>query len=138
MDPRRFAAIALGGMLAGCSLAPAYRVPETAPAAPAYNEAPDWKAAAPADATARGPWWTVFHDEPLAALEAQVADANQDLKAALARLEEARALTRAARSGYFQMISARANVKRARNWLTSRRFAASKPGTANDLVRNAD
>ena len=82
MDPRRFAAIAFGGVLAGCSLAPAYRVPETAPAAPAYNEAPDWKAAAPADATARGPWWTVFHDDPLAALEAQVADEDPDQIAA--------------------------------------------------------
>jgi NodT family efflux transporter outer membrane factor (OMF) lipoprotein len=138
MDPRRFAAIAFGGVLAGCSLAPAYRVPETAPAAPAYNEAPDWKAAAPADATARGPWWTVFHDEPLAALEAQVADANQDLKAALARLEQARALTRAARSAYFPTVSAGANVTRARTSLNSPRFAASKPGTVNDFVLNAD
>jgi len=86
-----------GGLLAGA----AYRVPETAPAAPAYNEAPDWKAAAPADATARGPWWTVFHDEPLAALEAQVADANQDLKAALARIEQARALDARCALGIF-------------------------------------
>ena len=40
----------------------------------------------------------MFDDPDLDALEAQVSDANQSLKAALARLEEARAQTRIARS----------------------------------------
>ncbi len=135
---RRLAAMTALAALAGCSLAPTYHVPEAAPAAAAYNEAPDWKAAAPADATARGPWWTVFHDEQLDALQAQVAGANQDLKAALARLEQARALTRVARSAYFPAVTAGANATRTRTSLNSPRYVPSRPNPSNDFVLDAD
>jgi multidrug efflux system outer membrane protein len=128
------AAIALVVALAGCSLAPVYHVPESAPAAAVYNEAPDWKAAAPADSTSRGPWWTIFHDDQLDALEAQVADANQDLKAALARLEQARALTREARSAYFPTVTADASATRNHTSRNSPRFFGNRPSTLNDFV----
>ena len=76
------------GVLAACSFAPTYQVPETsAPAA--YKESGDWQPAAPADAQPRGAWWQAFGDTQLDALEARVADANQNLKAAVARYEQA-------------------------------------------------
>ncbi|HWY73086.1 MAG TPA: efflux transporter outer membrane subunit [Burkholderiaceae bacterium] len=129
---------ALCSAFAGCSLAPVYHAPETAPAAAAYNEAPDWKTAAPADAAARGPWWTVFHDDQLDGLQAQIADANQDLKAAVARLEQARALTREARSAYFPTVSAGANVTRTRTSPNSPRFLGGRRNPSNDFVLDAD
>jgi len=132
------AAMGAFATLAGCSLAPTYRVPETPPAAASYNGAPDWKTATPSDATARGAWWSVFHDEQLDALQAQVADANQDIKAALARLDQARALTRVARSAYFPTATAGASATRTRTSPNSPRFAPGRPDPTNDFVLDAD
>ncbi|WP_083615113.1 efflux transporter outer membrane subunit [Paraburkholderia sp. SOS3] len=102
-----------------CSLAPKYQVPD-AQVAPAYKEtAADftqtairvptdgtWKTAQPSEAIARGQWWTVFDDPTLDSLEQQAHDANQDLKAAVARVKEARALNEVARAGFFPTINA--------------------------------
>jgi multidrug efflux system outer membrane protein len=91
-------------LVAGCSLAPVYEKP-AAPTAVAFKEAlapsetGSWKAAQPSEEVARGYWWTVFNDAALNELEQQAQDANQDLKAAAARLKEARALNQAARAG---------------------------------------
>jgi multidrug efflux system outer membrane protein len=101
--------------LAGCSLAPRYEVPPS-PLPPAYKEAPQlplaaagsgtWKTARPSEDVARGAWWTVFEDPQLNWLEEQALAANQDLKAAAARVEEARALNRAAHAGLFPTLDA--------------------------------
>ncbi|MDQ2833913.1 MAG: efflux transporter outer membrane subunit [Acidobacteriota bacterium] len=53
-----------------------------------------WREAKPADAAARGVWWSIFGDGELNRLEPQVAANNQNLKAADARFREARALIR--------------------------------------------
>jgi NodT family efflux transporter outer membrane factor (OMF) lipoprotein len=116
---RTHPALVVAGALAGCSLAPAYQTPPTAPPPPAYREAGDWKQAEPADAAARGPWWGIFQDPALDALENRVSASNQNLKAALARLEEARAQTRIARAGYFPTITADANAARERESINS-------------------
>lgn len=99
-------------VLAGCSLAPAYRKPDVATPA-AFKEAPAtqsdngaWKIAQPSEALARGEWWIVFGDSTLNNLEKQAADANQNLKAAAARVKEARALNQAARAGLFPTVDA--------------------------------
>jgi NodT family efflux transporter outer membrane factor (OMF) lipoprotein len=134
----RLGPMALAGALAGCSLAPVYHVPEGAPSAPQYNESPDWKAAAPADASPRGPWWAVFHDEGLDALQAQVAEANQDLKAAVARLDQARALTREARAAYFPTVTADASVTRTRISRNAPRSLPGRTATFNDFLLDAD
>ena len=96
--------------LAGCSVAPTYQRPEvTTPTA--FKEAPTnaavdakWKPAEPAEEIARGEWWKIFNDATLNALELEALQANQDLKAAAARLGQARALERSARSGLFPQI----------------------------------
>ncbi len=78
----------------------------TAPTCPfpkAYKEAAgDWLPATPENADAdRGPWWQAYKDDDLNALEDKVTSANQDLKATLARYEEARAAAAVARAGLF-------------------------------------
>jgi len=91
-------------VLAGCSLAPPYTAPHLAgpdlfkEAAPEAGSAAQWKTAAPAEALARGQWWTIFGDARLAALETEALGANQNLKAAAARLLQARSLTRSAQA----------------------------------------
>ncbi|MBM4226271.1 MAG: efflux transporter outer membrane subunit [Gammaproteobacteria bacterium] len=87
-------------MLGGCSLAPA--LPDPAVNTPAaWKESPaqitgDWKVATPADDAARGQWWTVFRDPLLDGLVARASSGNQNLQAALARLEQSRAQVRVA------------------------------------------
>jgi len=116
----------LGGSLAACSLAPTYKVPESAPAAPAFKEAEGWKQAAPADAQPRGAWWEVYGDASLNALEQKVGTGNQSLQAALARLQQARAQTRFAGSAQAPTVTANTGVTRSR---TSVNGPTYKPGT---------
>jgi NodT family efflux transporter outer membrane factor (OMF) lipoprotein len=125
-------------VLGGCSLAPAYKTPSTAPPAPSYREAGDWKQAEPADAVARGPWWGIFQDPELDAFENRVSASNQNLKASLARLEEARAQTRIARAGYFPTIKADANAARERPSINSPTYTPLKPGAFNDFQLEGD
>lgn len=97
-------------VLAGCSVAPTYQRPEvTTPAS--FKEAPqaaqsdpNWKPAQPAEEIARGEWWKIFNDETLNRLELEALQANQDLKAAAARLGQARALEKSARAGLFPQL----------------------------------
>ncbi|OAM52532.1 RND transporter [Methylovorus sp. MM2] len=104
-------------LLAGCSLAPKYErasvdTPATFKEAAANKNliTPDqpstWKTAQPSEDVARGQWWKVFGDETLNNLEDQALDANQNLKAAVARLSQARALQLDARSGLFPQVTA--------------------------------
>jgi outer membrane protein, multidrug efflux system len=112
-------AVAATLILAACSLAPAYHAP-AAPAdagfkelSPAWSQetataldGSTWKAAMPSEEAARGEWWKIFNDAVLDQLERQAQDANQDLKAAAARVKEARALNQVARAGLFPSVDA--------------------------------
>jgi len=124
--------------LAACSLAPRYHRPATEPPAPAYQELESWKVAAPADEAARGPWWTMFHDEQLDRLEAQASAANQSLKAALARLEEARAQTRIERAAWFPLLTANAQATRQRVSLNTPGFLPGGDPVFNTFVASGD
>ncbi len=109
--------LALALLLAGCSLAP--KVPEPDLAVPAaFKEASvegAWKPARPAEAHARGEWWTVFGDERLNALEAQAAQANPTLASAAARVKSARAALRGAQSARVPQVNLNAGASRARS-----------------------
>jgi hydrophobe/amphiphile efflux-1 (HAE1) family protein/NodT family efflux transporter outer membrane factor (OMF) lipoprotein len=61
------------------------------------EELGDWKQGEPLDKVPKGEWWKVFSDSTLNGLEAQAVDANQQLKAAMARVQAARATARVAR-----------------------------------------
>jgi len=97
--------------LAACSVGPNYvRPPVETP--PAYKEAQQWKQAEPRDERPRGDWWEVFNDGELNALVTQVAITNQTIKAAEARVREARALTQAARAAFFPIVTGNASATR--------------------------
>ena len=110
-------ALALGGLSAAFASAvgPDYHRPETpVPAQFADAEPGTWKPAAPADAVARGDWWRLFDDPVLDGLERQAARNNQDLKAAAARVTQARALARVARSEFFPALGLDPSASRSR------------------------
>jgi NodT family efflux transporter outer membrane factor (OMF) lipoprotein len=128
----------LGLTLAACSFAPTYQVPETAAPPPAYKEVGDWKQAQPADAQPRGPWWTVFNDAQLNALEDKVSSANQDIRAAVARLEQARAQARVARADLFPTVTAGPTLTRSRTSVNGPHYARGAEPTGNDFLLQAD
>ncbi|MGA8573472.1 MAG: efflux transporter outer membrane subunit [Desulfobaccales bacterium] len=100
--------VMIAGMLllwAGCTVGPDYvRPPTAAPAA--YKEAPGWKVAQPRDELSRGPWWEVYGDPQLNALEEQVDINNQNIAAAEAQFRQALALVKEARAAYFPTVTA--------------------------------
>jgi NodT family efflux transporter outer membrane factor (OMF) lipoprotein len=104
--------LALLCSLAGCSLAPPYSRPSTVTPA-TFKEAPGWQAAAPADALAKGQWWLLFNDPTLNDLEARVAINNQNVAAAAAAYEAARAAVREARASLFPTVDLSADATRA-------------------------
>ena len=77
-------------LLGGCTVGPNYRTP-VVETPTAYKEAENWKPAQPNDQNLGGDWWTIFQDPQLDALELQVNVSNQNLKAAEAQYQEARA-----------------------------------------------
>jgi outer membrane protein, multidrug efflux system len=58
------------------------------------TNATDWKIAAPRDYLAKGAWWEMFGDPVLNNLEEQASSGNLDVRAALQRVEQARATAR--------------------------------------------
>ena len=125
--PWYLAAYATCAVLAGCSFAPPYKEPAVTAAPDHYQEGIDWKLAQPNDSGAKGSWWLAFEDSQLTAFENQVGDANQNLKAAFARLQQARADTRIARADLFPNLSASGSATRGRVSPNSPRFLAGSP-----------
>ncbi len=101
-------AAAAGIAIAGCTVGPDYKTPPTTVPS-SYGEAPTTQ---PAASIA---WWTTFNDPILDRLVAQTRDNNLDLKAAEARIRQARAERGIAASAYYPQISGDANYSRFRN-----------------------
>ena len=101
-------------LLAGCAVGPNYQRPEplgTNAIPPAFSGAGlgntnIWKPAQPSDHLPRGPWWEVFGDPELNRLEALATTNNQQLVAAYANLQQARALVGVARADFWPQIAA--------------------------------
>ncbi|WP_233805084.1 efflux transporter outer membrane subunit [Paraburkholderia sp. HP33-1] len=141
-------------LLAACSVEPTYKRPDVETPA-AFKEAPavatpasaasgsaasaentgTWKQAQPADDALRGEWWKVFGDPQLDALEEQAAIANQDLKAAAARVQQARAVTQAAKSDWFPKLDAGFGPTRERASAASQFLPDSAGGTTGTIWR---
>jgi outer membrane protein, multidrug efflux system len=100
-------------LLAGCAVGPNYHRPaalgtNTMPSAfsgVTSTNAGDWKPAQPSAHLPRGSWWELFGDAELNRLEGLATTNNQQLAAAYANLQQARALVNVARSGYFPQLS---------------------------------
>lgn len=129
--------VALLLMLAGCSLTPPYQAPRVDTPA-AFKEAPPagpWKSAEPAENIPRGEWWKAFGEPLLDRLEAQASVANQDLRAAAARLAQARALQQNARAALFPQLGLGAGPTRQRPSPASQGLAADAATHAMTLWR---
>jgi NodT family efflux transporter outer membrane factor (OMF) lipoprotein len=80
----------------------------------------------------------VFNDPLLDTLENKVTAANQDIKAAFARLQQARAETRIQRSALFPTLTAGSSATRSRTSVNSPVYSPTKPAIGNDFVLDAD
>lgn len=136
--PARGAVILLALGAVGCSFAPPYHVPETAAPPPAYKELEGWKRAEPKDAVGRGDWWTLFEDADLNRLEDQLHGANLSLKAAFARLEQARAQYRIARADFFPTITANPSATRQRVSPNGPHYVPGSEPTYNDFLAGGE
>lgn len=110
-----WSALLIAGVLelSGCAVGPRYKTPAM-PAPPAYKETGDWKTAEPNDRCLGGNWWEIFQDPQLNALEAQVNVSNQNLKAAVAQYQQARAALRYARADYYPTVTTDPSATRQR------------------------
>jgi len=114
---RKSVVIAVASALTACSTLPHYSQPQTAvPDHFASTPQPSagWTLAAPADAQSRGPWWTLYGDDELNHLEAQVDVSNQTVAKAVAQLEAARAMVDYQRAGYAPTVTAGTSAQRFR------------------------
>jgi multidrug efflux system outer membrane protein len=122
------AAVALAVIsLTGCMVGPKYHQP--VPPVPANFK----EGGTPSSGTpdiAYSDWWRVFNDPELARLETEAGAANQDIKLAMARVEQSEAGARVARSFLFPTISLGAGVSRTRE-------AQNRPNNGNTGGRAA-
>jgi NodT family efflux transporter outer membrane factor (OMF) lipoprotein len=111
--------VVAAGLLTGCSIGPKYTRP-SAPVPAAYKEleAPNlegaWKPAQPGDDVARGKWWEKFNDPELNGLEDQLNISNQNLAAAAANVQAARAMIREAHAQYFPTLTVNPGITNSR------------------------
>ena len=108
VSAERFLASLTLALLAGCAVGPNYERPAAVATMPAEfrGATNEWKLATPQAHLPKGAWWDIFQDAELNQLETQAAEANQELKAAVARFAQARAAADVARSGLFPRIGA--------------------------------
>jgi len=118
--------------LVGCTVGPKYKTP-SAPAPLVYKEMGNWKAAQPSDQNLGGNWWEIFSDPQLNALEQQIEVSNQNLKAAVAQYQEARASLRYARADYYPTLTAAPSATRQR-YSENKPETLSKGATFSDFV----
>jgi len=127
--------VALLALLAvGCSVGPKYQRPDIQ-APVAFKETPpqaykEWQSAHPSDTALRGDWWTIFGDVDLNKLEEQVDVSNQNLKAAQARFDQARALIKVSQSQKYPTITAGADITGNRDSST---YALATPKTTSSF-----
>src|SRR2546426_5337892 len=97
------------------TVGPDYKAPTNdIPAAYKAAELGAWKEGNPLDNLPKGNWWEIFGDAGLNELEAQTVRANQELKAAVARVDQSRATARVARSELLPNLNLDASFTRER------------------------
>lgn len=101
------------GSVAAYGREPKYKKPEVA--VPQNWQSPfPWQQANPLDSLTKNAWWKIFGDSELDQYEDRAMDNNQTLKAAAARLAEARAFARVTASGLYPELDAGASGQRQR------------------------
>jgi multidrug efflux system outer membrane protein len=96
--------------LAGCAVGPGYRRPSVS-APPAFRN----DSVISTNSFADLPWWQVFHDETLQGLIRIALTNNYDLRIAITRIEQARAITRETRGRFFPQVDYAAIAGKGKN-----------------------
>lgn len=128
-------------LLAGCAVGPDYKRAEVnmpqhfKEATLSPEAAKKWRAAQPSDALSRGRWWRIFNDSTLDSLQEQAALANQDLKAAAARVRQARALRRTAQADRYPTIDGGFGPNRQRRSGAAQGLGDDSPASTETLWR---
>ena len=99
------------GLLSSCAVGPDFKKPDQATPAVFKSAATD----ATDTPVLASTWWTLFDDPEITRLAEETLKTNLDLRAALARVEQARALTRSAEGDYSPQVGATAAGQRARS-----------------------
>lgn len=107
MNPRFLLLLPLA--LASCALGPDYQ-------RPVVDTPPDWrwKPATPSDSSDKGPWWELFEDPVLNDLQNRAYANNQNLKAAVARVDQARAGARVSKADFLPDLTLNPSYERYR------------------------
>jgi NodT family efflux transporter outer membrane factor (OMF) lipoprotein len=103
------AALALPLLMAGCELAPVYHPPQMV-LPTSYQGSGPFVKADPDEQLQHGPWWKMYGDAQLDALETQLDAANPDLAAAVQTYVQARDAVGEARAGLFPQLGVGAGV----------------------------
>lgn len=134
MKPSSILMATFGLALASCTVGRDYARPDVLAQLPAKFDLPaGWKVATPGgEAKGDNDWWKRFRDPQLNALIAQAEAGNQELKAAMARVDQARAIAGAARAARGPQLDFNPAVSRERrSGTTSNNFGA---GSTSSLL----
>ncbi|MEW6133242.1 MAG: efflux transporter outer membrane subunit [Pseudomonadota bacterium] len=119
------ASFAAAAMLAGCSMIPELKLP-AAPVPQQFANVPDSGIAPPS-------WREYYADPALHALIEAALEHNRDMRIALARVEEARALAGIARADRFPTLDAQASANRSRTPADLSATGRARTGSRYDL-----
>ena len=111
-------------LLSGCSLTPEY-------SRPAIDMPSEWSAQSASQQTIMAKnWWTSFNNEELNALMTKALSYNNDLGAAVARVEQSRALARSSGASLLPSLDGTGGINYNR--------VDPPEGKAQDSLRNGD
>lgn len=116
--------------LSGCSMVPEYRQPEL-PVAAQWDGTPDSQSAP------GGQWWREFHSTELDSLITRGLASNYTLKAAVSRIDEARASAQVVGAGQYPALNLGA-ISSVRTTTAPRQNAASLPKPPTRWISGAN
>jgi NodT family efflux transporter outer membrane factor (OMF) lipoprotein len=103
----------VAAVLGGCMAGPDYRRPAL-DMPPTWTVEAPWRIGSPADTEPKGPWWQRFADPTLDALERNALESSPTLAAARSRVDQARAVERAAEAGLLPSLNFTTRAARGR------------------------
>lgn len=110
------ALLMMGTLAASAAVGPDHKRPET-DAPDSFKSTPQhgsWKTGVPMDGLPKGEWWKAFEDPVLDDLMRRANDANQQLRASLSRIEQARSTARLSYGDLFPTLASNPGWRRER------------------------
>ena len=133
---KHLAASLVALLCTACSLAPDYHRPAV-DVPKQFGSRDLFQKAHPADSLPKGAWWKIYSDNTLNLLEEELG-ANQDLKAALSRLQQAQSALKAQRATLFPTVSAGAISQKIDTSQNKAYYFKSMPTHYQDNLLTAD